>query len=79
MGQRADSFHERFEVQHRSASENGDFSARGDFAHGLECVLPKLRSRIALRRIDKVDEMMRRTAKRCGIGLGGADVHVAIH
>ena len=41
--------------------------------------MPKLRGGVTLGGFDDIDQVMRRDGQRGGIGLGGADIHVAIH
>ena len=52
---------------------------RQDFAHDAHCILAPSARRIALIGVDDVDQVVRDLGAELGAGLGGADVHAAVH
>jgi hypothetical protein len=79
LGQGVDAGDERPVVEHRAADDERRFLP---LENGLDCrkrVVPPAAGRIALVGVDEVDEVMRHPRAQRRAGLGGADVHAAIH
>ena len=67
-------------VVHHGAADNQRQAAAGvDFAGQPRAVGDKIGGAVACRRVDDVDQVVRRGGQLSGAGFGGADVHAAIH
>ena len=77
--QRRQPFGQRLEIKHRAAAENRHPAARANVRHACPRIARKRRRRIALGRVDDVDQVMRNARAVAGSRLCGSDVHAAIH
>ncbi len=67
------------EVQHGAADQQRGIAARADQLHLAQRIDAKLGRGIRLARITDIDQAVRRHGQGGGIGLGGADIHAAVH
>src|SRR5471030_106497 len=49
-------FDQSLVVEHRAAYKQRNFASRGDLGHGLQSITTKIRRRIALRRVENIDQ-----------------------
>ena len=77
-GQRVEAVEQRLEVEHRAADQERDRAARADRRDRRIGIGDEARRRIALGRIDDVDQVVRHRGALARARLGGADVHAAI-
>ena len=78
FGQRVEAVEQRLEVEHRAADEQRHRAARADRRDRRARVGDEARRRVALGRIDDVDQVVRHRGALGRARLGGADVHAAV-
>ena len=78
-GQIGETLRERLVVQHRAANDERQLAACADGVDQCVGIGGELRGGIRVERIDDVDQVMGRDGLLFAAGLGGADVHAAIH
>jgi hypothetical protein len=79
LRQFGEAFAQGFDIQHGAADQQRDAAGGADAFHFAQRVAAELRRRIAFFGRDQVDQPVREARQRRGVGLGGADVHVAEH
>jgi hypothetical protein len=78
LGQRVEAIEQRLEIEHRAADEQRDRAARADRRDRRVGVGDEARRRIALGRVDDVDQVVRHGSALGRARLRGADVHAAV-
>ncbi|MNH77404.1 hypothetical protein D3C73_297000 [compost metagenome] len=71
-------FDQSLVIEHRTADQQRNFSARGDLGHGLQGIATEIRSRISLSRVENIDQAVRIFGQQFFRRLGSANVHAAI-
>ena len=77
-GKRIEAVEQRLEVQHRAADQQRHVAALANRRDRRARVGDEARRRIALGRVDDVDQVVRHGGALGGARLGGADVHAAV-
>ncbi|MNV10229.1 hypothetical protein D3C71_1007430 [compost metagenome] len=71
-------FNQSLVIEHGAAHQQRNFSPCGDIGHGFQGVTAEIRSRIALGRVENIDQTMRILRQQLFGRLGGADVHATV-
>ena len=79
FGQIVQALRERVVIHHGAADNQRQALAGVDFAHQARAVAHKIRRAVCRNGADDVNQMVRHGDQLSGAGLGGADVHVAVH
>ena len=79
LRQRVDARHQRAAADHRATHQQRNLVLAQDVHHGADRIGAPAPGRVAVVRIDEVDQVMRHFRARACVGLRGADVHAAVH
>ena len=79
FGQIVQALRERVVIHHGAADNQRQALAGVDFAHQARAIAHKIRRAVCFNGADDVNQMMRHGGAFGFAGLGGANVHVAVH